>query len=248
MMSDNINELAAALSSFQGEMKAVSFDAVNPYFKSRYATLSALVDAASPVLAKNGLSVSQLCTGDGAVTTMLIHKSGQYIGDTLKLTPTKNDPQGLGSAITYARRYAYASILGLVSEADDDGNSASTPIKPLTASVQAVKEAISAIKPSPATIEGPSLEFKGILVFTATKEGVSKASGKPYKVTTYTVDSDLGQINIDVFGSAVESNPGAELTFFEFKKGEFKGKPQFSASKALVSQKKSILGEETWEE
>jgi len=122
-----INELATALSAFQGEMKTVGFDALNPFFKSKYATLSALVSRAAPVLASHGLAVSQLLTGDGAVTTMLLHKSGQYLETTLRLEPVKKDPQGVGSAITYARRYAYAAILGLVSDEDDDGNSACTP-------------------------------------------------------------------------------------------------------------------------
>jgi hypothetical protein len=248
MMSDQINELATALAAFQGEVKPVIFDAVNPYFKSRYATLSALVDTASPVLSKNGLSVCQLCSQDGAIQTILMHKSGQWISSEMKLNPTKNDPQGVGSSLTYNRRYSYASILGLVSEADDDGNAATAPIKPLTASVQAVKEAVAAVKPTPIIPKASELEFKGVLLSSRVKEGTSKATGKPYKVTEYTVQSDLGQIDVSVFGSPIEANPGAEMTFFEFVKSEFKGKPQYKANKVAAVNHSVSAEELQWEE
>jgi len=122
--SQTISELAKALVKFQSEMKPVSFDANNPFFKSKYATLSALVQDATPILVKNGLAVSQLTEQEGSVTTILMHTSGEYLSSTLTLKAVKDDPQGRGSAITYARRYAYASILGIVSDEDDDGNSA----------------------------------------------------------------------------------------------------------------------------
>lgn len=123
--SEQINELAAALVKFHAEVKPVAFDCNNPFFKSRYASLSALVKEATPHLVRNGLSVSQVMENETAVTTILMHTSGQWITSSLKLKPVKDDPQGVGSAITYARRYSYASILGLVSDEDDDGNAAS---------------------------------------------------------------------------------------------------------------------------
>lgn len=237
--SETINELATALSAFQGEMKAVVFDAVNPFFKSKYATLSALVDNAAPLLSKHGLSVSQMCEDTGSVTTILMHKSGQFLIAKLTLLPTKNDPQGIGSAITYARRYAYASILGLVSEADDDGNVASTPAvalaKPNT--VAAVKAAVAPTPAPVAPAAASSLEFKGTYVSVAVKDGKSKSTGKPYTISTYLVDTDLGMINIDVFGSAVPAVAGQGMTFFDFKKGEFRGEVQYSA--------KSVKADET---
>jgi hypothetical protein len=122
--SNEIAELAKALVAFQKEIKTVGYDAKNPFFKSEYATLGALVEESRSILTKNGLAVSQLTEDEGAVTTILMHVSGQFISSKLKLTPAKHDPQGLGSSITYARRYAYAAILGLVSDKDDDGNEA----------------------------------------------------------------------------------------------------------------------------
>lgn len=123
--SEQIDALATSLVKFQSEMVTVAFDKDNPFFKSKYATLSSLVTNSKPHLKTNDLAVSQLLGGEGGVTTILMHKSGQYIMDTLTLKPGKDDPQGRGSAITYARRYAYAAILGLVSDEDDDGNAAS---------------------------------------------------------------------------------------------------------------------------
>jgi hypothetical protein len=119
-----MKELAKALCSFQKEMRPVAFDRTNPYFKSKYATLSALVSTAAPILSKYGLSVSQILVDDGAVQTILLHESGEMLQGTLRIEPAKKDPQGVGSAITYARRYSYASILGIVSDEDDDGNAA----------------------------------------------------------------------------------------------------------------------------
>lgn len=126
--SEALDLLANALSAAQGQFQAVSKDAANPFFKSRYASLPAVVEAASPILAANGLSVSQLL-GHGVhgdtLTTVLLHKSGQYLADTMHLRPVKNDPQAQGSATTYGRRYAYMAVLGLVADEDDDGNAGS---------------------------------------------------------------------------------------------------------------------------
>jgi hypothetical protein len=91
-----------------------------------------VIDAAKKILSENGLSVTQLPSSNSEqviVTTMLMHSSGQWISDILTLKPTKTDPQGMGSAITYARRYAYSAIIGMSTEEDDDGNSASKPAK-----------------------------------------------------------------------------------------------------------------------
>jgi len=124
-MSESIAKLAEALSLVQGEVRPVVFDSSNPFFKSKYASLSALVSQAAPVLSKHGLAVTQILEDGHAVITVLMHKSGEWISSKLIIKPVKDDPQGVGSAITYSRRYSYAAILGLVSDEDDDGNAAS---------------------------------------------------------------------------------------------------------------------------
>lgn len=123
--SQSISELAKALVSFQKITKTIGYDANNPFFKSKYATLTALVSSTKAELSSCGLAVTQLCEDEGSITTMLVHNSGEFISSKLTLKPVKDDPQGRGSCITYARRYAYAAILGLVSDDDDDGNHAS---------------------------------------------------------------------------------------------------------------------------
>lgn len=136
--SEQLNELAGALCKAQGEFEAVAKDAKNPFFKSYYADLPAIVQAASPILTANGLAVYQGLGHDDrgdTLTTMVLHSSGQYIGDTMHLRPVKDDPQAQGSATTYGRRYAYMAALGLVADVDDDGNAASegTRAKPKAA-------------------------------------------------------------------------------------------------------------------
>ena len=136
--SEQINELAVALAKAQSQIEGAKRDKKNPHFKSDYADLSSVWDACRDALTSNGLSVAQSTesSGDGGygVTTMLLHVSGQWLTGTLYLRPTKDDPQGAGSALTYARRYGLAAMVG-VAPADDDGNAASA--KPIAAVVVA---------------------------------------------------------------------------------------------------------------
>lgn len=138
--STSIKNIAAALIKFHGAVGKIPKDAKNPFFKSKYATLSSILDAISTPLETAGLSYSQLPDGNNGLTTILMHsESGEYLQSTYEMHPAKNDPQGIGSAITYARRYALGAILGLNIDDDDDGNAASqtgkqtannTPAKP----------------------------------------------------------------------------------------------------------------------
>lgn len=134
--SENLGELAKALAAAQGEMNAASKDATNPHFKTRYADLASIMDACRGPLAKHGLSVTQLPGRDEAghvtLTTTLMHASGQYIGSTIGVRPAQENPQVVGSILTYLRRYTLASVVGVVSD-DDDGEAASHPVR--TASV-----------------------------------------------------------------------------------------------------------------
>jgi hypothetical protein len=126
--SPQINELAAALAKAQGEMRGAAKDSTNPHFHSQYADLASVWDACRGPLSRNGLSVVQ-CAGkiDGnnlLMTTILLHSSGQSITSELSLPVSKLDAQGVGSAITYARRYSLAAMVGIAAD-DDDGNAAS---------------------------------------------------------------------------------------------------------------------------
>lgn len=125
--SDQINEIAAALAKAQGEIQNVVKDAKNPHYKSDYATLDALTDTVRPVFAKHGLAVVQIPTfAEGVVTLeiLITHSSGQWIAGDAGAPIPKLDPQGVGSATTYLRRYSLAGIAA-IAQTDDDGNAAS---------------------------------------------------------------------------------------------------------------------------
>lgn len=111
-------------------MKPLKKDADNPFFKSSYVTLDNILSAIKEPLKEAGLTFVQIPVGEGLRTILIDIESGESLEGTFTLMPAKNDPQGQGSAITYARRYALSAILGLSTEEDDDGNKASTPEKP----------------------------------------------------------------------------------------------------------------------
>lgn len=127
--SESISKIAAALVAFSGEVKAIEKDGTNPHFRSSYTTLDHMIDETKPILHKHGLTVMQFPGGDGekiTVRTMILHTSGEWIeSEPLILKAVKVDPQGAGSAITYARRYSYAAALSLSLGDDDDGNASS---------------------------------------------------------------------------------------------------------------------------
>lgn len=125
--SEHINELASALAKAQGEMQAAIKDCINPFFKSKYADLGSIWDAARPVLSKNGLCIMQTTEMNGdkiIMVTTLAHNSGQWMKSHLPLNPSKNDSQGVGAAITYLRRYSLSALVGVVCDDDDDGETA----------------------------------------------------------------------------------------------------------------------------
>ena len=125
--SQEINELALALSLAQAEMQSAIKDKVNPFFKSKYADLGSVWDAARPVLGKHGLCVMQTTEMQGdkiVMITTLAHSSGQWIKSHLPLFLSKMDSQGIGAAMTYLRRYSLSALVGVVCDDDDDGETA----------------------------------------------------------------------------------------------------------------------------
>lgn len=152
MKSESIGALAKALAAAQLEIRGAEKDSKNPFFKSTYADLHSVWEACHYALNNCGLSVTQVCdtrdssgeikktftqnSGERAeisdtpdpkvvLITILMHESGEYISSTYPVIPIKKDPQGLGSALTYARRYSLAAICGVCAIEDDDGNAAS---------------------------------------------------------------------------------------------------------------------------
>lgn len=134
-MTTNLNELAGALAKAQAAMDHAQKSSTNPYFKSKYADLAEVWDTIRKPLTDNGLSIVQTTEpredGKLYLKTTLLHASGQSIDGIYPIQPVKSDPQSLGAATTYARRFALQAIVG-VSPEDDDGNTASGRTEPET--------------------------------------------------------------------------------------------------------------------
>lgn len=140
--SESIKELATALCSFQSEVEKIKKTEMNPFFKSAYASLANILDVIREPLTSNGLSFVQFPKGRYGLETMLMHTSGEWISESYEMEPSKHDPQGAGSVITYQRRYALGAILGLNIDIDDDGNSGSIKEKITSAQIMAAHELI----------------------------------------------------------------------------------------------------------
>lgn len=123
--SESIKAISFDLAKAQQSIKHATKDSKNPHYKNDYASLESVIDSSKQALLSNNIVALQGMAADGStLTTRLQHTSGEFIETECLVVLSKQDMQGLGSAITYARRYALAAILN-ISQADDDGNTAS---------------------------------------------------------------------------------------------------------------------------
>jgi hypothetical protein len=199
--SESVNELAAALAKAQGDILNAKRDAENPHFRSRYADLGSVWDAIRAALSRNGLSIVQsprlITTNEKVwlleVETSMLHQSGQYLSDVLAVPLAAPTAQGIGSATTYARRYALAAFAGVAAAGeDDDGNAASEPpaVKPRdeleTVTVQVlgiVKRAISNGKEKFVISADDKQTYQTFSVTQATTAKDAKAASHPVEIT-----------------------------------------------------------------
>lgn len=150
MQSENTAELSAALAKAQADMKAATFNRVNPHFKNKYADLSAVLDAIRKPLAANGLAMTQtteIRDGGFVLVTTLRHSTGQWVASEYPL-PSGAKPQELGSALTYARRYSLSALACIAADDDDDAEGAQASGQ--TASTPKAKP--SAVRPAPVQV------------------------------------------------------------------------------------------------
>ncbi len=142
--SEQINEIATALSKAQGHMKPAAKDALNPHFKSKFADFASVWEAIREPMTSNGLTVLQdVFTEEKGVSvlTRIIHTSGQWIEfGPLTIPVNKYDAHGVGSATSYAKRYALCAAIGVVGEEDDDGNKAASGKLKATITDEAYKQ------------------------------------------------------------------------------------------------------------
>jgi hypothetical protein len=140
--SETIKNISTALLGFHRQVRKIGKTATNPFFKSNYADLPSILEAIREPLIDNDLIITQFPEGNNGLTTRLIHTSGEWMESTYYMTPSKNDPQGQGSAITYQRRYAIGAILSLNIDKDDDGNSASGNTPPHQSELKLLEELV----------------------------------------------------------------------------------------------------------
>lgn len=163
--SDSIIKMCEALVEAQSKMPAVKMNKKNPFLKNNYADLGAIIETSQPILAENGLAISQICTsreGYIGVETVLLHKSGEWISSTMEL-PTvdekgKSNAQVAGSIITYIRRYSLAAILGMYADEDVDGNGPVNITPPKTITITEELTVLAPINTENATATTLSLD------------------------------------------------------------------------------------------
>lgn len=122
-----IGALSAALSQAQGSFLTVGFDSTNPFYKSRYASLSAIVEATRRALAENNLAIVQSASVHDQkliVTTLISHSSGEWLKEAISIGIESDTIQQIGSKISYLKRYQISAMLSVVSDEDDDGETA----------------------------------------------------------------------------------------------------------------------------
>ena len=211
----NIGEgkLFAALSKAQGSIGGIGRDAKNPFFSSTYATLSAVLRVINPILAENELCLTQWVEGS-ALVSILGHSSGEFISSHYPLNPIRidkqgnreirDDPQGIGSAISYARRYAAMAITGCAAE-DDDGAAAS-----------GTKVGGTGGGGSPAAIQvrPPA----GGMTPEVRKMALQKLEALEVDLRTMAGDGIPQAVRAEILGKTGEDKPNAKLTDDQIKK------------------------------
>jgi len=202
MRSESVKEIATALSNFQGMDMSIKKDklAKGEKFSYKYVTLDAIMDAISEPLTKCGLAITQtidITNTDKPINvleTNLLHISGEWISGRQILNPVKDDPQSMGSAITYARRYGLCAILGIVADEDDDAITATKP-EPVKSTATAVKDTAKPVSPTAETpqksekVEGITLPQTKKIHATAKEKGLSPEEARAYMQKTFNKSS-----------------------------------------------------------
>lgn len=199
--SESIDQLCVALSLTQSQMRGAVKDSENPFYKSKYADLQSIWEAIRDPLTKNGLSISQLTDTNGAelyLETILLHKSGQWVSGRIPVLMKERSAQAMGSAITYARRYALAAIVGIYQE-DDDGDAATKP--------SLADEIYKPFEKKPVITDKQAKR----LWMIAKEHGWSEADLKDHLFSEYNLESmrDIKTTDYESICMHVEKNPGA---------------------------------------
>lgn len=207
--SEEIDKLAIALAKFQGSLEQPSLNSevkvrtkTGGEYKFKYADLSECKRAAKQPLADNELSVCQLIEDDYSIRTILLHSSGQWISSKVRMPSNTADAQSIGSAITYAKRYAFCAILGIVADDDEDANIASgNTAQKKQPKEQPKKTANSRVKKE-LTRDHLNNEsaMKSISEWLYNKEKIAKEANQPFSVESVISNAYIiGKVEMDSF-------------------------------------------------
>lgn len=207
--SEEIDKLAIALAKFQGSLEQPSLNSevkvrtkTGGEYKFKYADLSECKRAAKQPLADNELSVCQLIEDDYSIRTILLHSSGQWISSKVRMPSNMADAQSIGSAITYAKRYAFCAILGIVADDDEDANIASgNSAQKEQPKEQPKKTANSRVKKE-LTRDHLNNEsaMKSISEWLYNKEKIAKEANQPFSVESVISNAYIiGKVEMDSF-------------------------------------------------
>lgn len=200
--SETTTEIYKAFIEAQAEMPSIAKGRENPFYHSSYAGLPDIVKAVNPVLSMHDLAVIQ---GGGdqpnELTMRIIHTSGEWIEASIHISPLKDDPQAVGSAWTYGRRYLYCAMMGIAPDGDDDGNAASDkPVTKKPASKPVTKDAPN--KAEQHMEPSGDEPVNAIIKQTSEKNGKSK-EGKPYTKYGILMEVDGMDMWTNTFDAAI---------------------------------------------
>jgi hypothetical protein len=203
-----MKEIASALVKAQKEFGPALKTSTNPHFRNKYAALDACIEAVIDALNNNGIMLMQqtsMCEDGVIVETLFIHESGEMMGGgKLHVPAAKQDPQGYGSALTYAKRYSLQSACGIAPE-DDDGEHATKSVQQKQAAPAKPAAAPAKASPPPAKIEGKegpwqlkvSIEPQGefadwaSIVMDATKLGLEQAASEADVMSLFRTNKNI---------------------------------------------------------
>lgn len=207
--SEEIDKLATALAKFQGSLEQPSLNSevkvktkTGGEYKFKYADLSECKRAAKQPLADNELSVCQLIEDDYSIRTILLHSSGQWISSKVRMPSNTADAQSIGSAITYAKRYAFCAILGIVADDDEDANIASGNTTQKEQPLEQPKKTTNSRVKKELTRDhlNNEIAMKSISEWLYNKEKIAKESNQPFSVESVISNAYIiGKVEMDSF-------------------------------------------------